>query len=89
MFSRCFQAHPNPNVGRLSLRPNAFPKQLEKLPDPRPGTASAATAAPSAPLAESEAEAEWLGTWAVNSACWRFAKTTRGFTQGIMVDLRI
>ncbi|CAL1163260.1 unnamed protein product [Cladocopium goreaui] len=48
-------------TSRLSLRPNAFPKQLEKLPDPRPGTASAATAAPSAPLAESEAEAEWLG----------------------------
>ena len=87
MFSRCFH---NPNVGRLSLRPNAFPKQLEKLPDPRPGAAAAATAATSAPLAESEAEAEWLGTWAVNSACWpSFANTTRGFTQGIMVDLRI
>ena len=65
---------------RLSLRPNAFPKQLEKLPDPPRPTAAPATSAPS--VAESEAEAEWLGTWAVNRVEGK-AKTTWEFTLGL------
>eukprot|EP00435_Cladocopium_sp_Y103_P063305 s558_g24.t2 len=51
-------------TSRLSLRPLAFPKQLEKLPDPpRPGAAAstAAAVASTTSTAESEAEAEWLG----------------------------